>query len=226
MFFDASYFINLDARTDRKKKFFAKAAAAGLPNPIRFPAIPATNEECLPDIFNQGNKRKYKVSCSKSHIGVVQEAKAQGLKSVLIFEDDCVFLDGFMDTAKQCFSELQHLNWNVMYFGGEPNNHCTPVSENVYTITNGGVYCCHAYAVNHTYYDRILAINPYTVDVIDIALLNHSIHIRNFMLSKKMVAVQEDFDFSELEQHNQKAASQTMKNGWERFVTNSVHNPK
>ena len=222
--FDAAYFLNLDSRPDRREKFLVRAKQAGLLNPIRFPAVTPTNEECLPDPFNQGDKRKYKVGCTLSHMGAVRLAKERGLKNVMVFEDDCVFLPGFMDTVTKCAQELENMPWSVIYFGGEPNNHCKPLTENIYTIPNGGVYCMHAYAVNHTYYDTFLAIPPLSVDVIDIALLNHSIHIRNFMLSKKMVATQEDFDFSELEQHNLKAATDIMLRGWDKYVTNSTYN--
>lgn len=223
--FDAAFFINLDHRIDRKNKFLEKAKLAKLDNVIRFPAISVTDEQCLPDYYNQGEKRKYKVGCTLSHQAVVKQAKEMGLENVLIFEDDCVFLDDFYNVVETCSKELKTLDeWSVMYFGGEPSNHCTPITENIYTITNGGVYCCHAYAVNHTFYDKILEINPIMVDVIDIALLNYSIHHRKFMLSKKLVAVQEDYDFSELEQHNLKAATGVMQRGWQKYITESIYN--
>lgn len=223
--FDAAYFINLNHRTDRRDKFLEKARLAGLENVIRFPAVSVDYENCLPDYFNQGEKRKYKVGCTLSHQAVVRQAKELNLKNVLIFEDDCVFLEDFYNVVETCSKELETLDdWSLMYFGGEPSNHCKPVTNNIYIIPDGGVYCCHAYAVNHTFYDNILAINPIQVDVIDIALLNFSTHLRKFMLSKKLVAVQEDFDFSELEQHNLKAASNIMKNGWQKYITESRYN--
>jgi hypothetical protein len=94
----------------------------------------------------------------------------------------------------------------------------------VYTVSNGGVYCNHAYAVNHTFYDKFISISPFTTNVIDIALINYPTQNRKFMLSKKIVAIQEDNIFSDLEQHDKKAASQIMLSGWDKYVTHSIFN--
>jgi glycosyl transferase family 25 len=98
-YFDDVYYINLDYREDRRKLFEQRSLDIGI-NAKRFSGI--VPEDGLYDKIESNQKdtrRKWKVGCTLSHQAIVREAKERGLENVLIFEDDCIFLDGFITKA-------------------------------------------------------------------------------------------------------------------------------
>jgi GR25 family glycosyltransferase involved in LPS biosynthesis len=216
-FFEDTYYINLDYRTDRKELFEKRALEVGI-IANRFSAIQPKEEDCplLPSSVGE-TRRKFKVGCSLSHQGVIKLAKERNLENVLIFEDDCIFLDQFQEKAKKCVEELKNVEWDILYFGGEVNNYCTKVSENLVKVENGGVYCCHAYAVNKRFYDVILNVNVHHVDILDIFLLNYSYNHRTYILSKELLAIQDGI-FSDIKNGLNEAASGYMINSWKKYV--------
>lgn len=73
--FGGVYVINLDRRTDRLAQITEELARVGLPFK-RFTGI---------------DRKPGILGCGLSHLAVLKEAKALGLKNVLIFEDDFTF---------------------------------------------------------------------------------------------------------------------------------------
>ena len=57
--------------------------------------------------------------CFLSHMGVLQDAAAKGLKRILIFEDDLNFEDDFDLRAQSVIPELKSLDWSIFYGGYE-----------------------------------------------------------------------------------------------------------
>jgi hypothetical protein len=119
---------------------------------------------------------------------MIKEAKRRGWKNCLIFEDDCVFEEGFTDKVKMCIEELKDLEWDIFYMGGEPNNICESVSPNLAKCLSG-MYGTHAYAINESFYDRMIN-TPYTHGVIDTLYLNQS--DRTYIVAKELLAWQDD----------------------------------
>jgi GR25 family glycosyltransferase involved in LPS biosynthesis len=216
-YFDDVYYINLDYREDRKKLFEERSASIGL-NAKRFSGIvPQDDEYSLIQSNQKDTRRKWKVGCTLSHQAIVREAKERGLQNVLIFEDDCIFLDDFINKAQVCVNDLKEQEWDLMYFGGQPNQYAKKVTENLASIENGGVYSTHAYAINHTFFDKMLNITPDYYDTIDILYLNYQSSQRKLFLSKEILAVQ-DATYSDL--WNTVVFSQDYsKKDWNKFVT-------
>lgn len=184
-YIEKAYYINLDYRTDRREEFENRISQLGIPVE-RFEAIKIKEGE-LPNPFNDKNWHK-KMGCAYSHLNIIQLAKEQGLKNVWIFEDDCKFVDGFIDKAQRCIDELKELEWDVFYFGGEPNRKAQPHSDLL--VKTNGVYGAHSYVVNHTFYDKILR------DAFDYALLDNRYLSFNeadkiFYLSKELLCLQD-----------------------------------
>ena len=98
-FFEDSYYINLNHRIDRKELFEKRSREVGI-TANRFSAIEPREEDCplLPSSVGE-TRRKYKVGCSLSHQGIIKIAKERNLENVLIFEDDCIFLENFENEA-------------------------------------------------------------------------------------------------------------------------------
>lgn len=215
-FFEGVFYINLDSRTDRKELFEKRAEEVGVVAE-RISAITPLESEVFP--LYQGHndpQRKFKVGCTLSHQHVIRLAKEKGLKNCLIFEDDCVFLEDYKIEIQKCVDELKDIEWDLFYIGGEPNNHCFRMSDNLYQIKDGGVYTTHAYAINHTFYDAALSISAHHVDTIDILYLNYNQNLRKCILSKKLLAVQ-DVSYSDL-WDTVKDNSQWMINAWEKYI--------
>jgi GR25 family glycosyltransferase involved in LPS biosynthesis len=97
-YFDGGFYLNLDKRTERREAFERRSKEAGF-EVERFSAI-QLNEEDVPNPFN-GKDWYIKISCTYSHFQMIKEAKRRGWKNCLIFEDDCVFEEGFVDIGKE-----------------------------------------------------------------------------------------------------------------------------
>jgi len=216
-FFEKAYYINLDNRQDRKETFEQRCKEVHLPVE-RFSAISISYE--VPDLYEGHNdkKRKEKVSCTLSHQEIVKMAKKNGLNNVLIFEDDCIFLDCYQEYLKLCIEELKDIEWDIFYMGGEPNYYCKEVTEHLVEI-NGGVFCNHAYAVNKTFYDKFIELDALHGEVIDSLLINYSPSLRKYILPKELLVIQDDNSKSDLwlQKGNTK---KMMIDGWNKYVKN------
>lgn len=217
-FFDDVYYINLDSRPDRKKLFEKRASIHDI-NAIRFPGIIPNKGEY---VETDDNRRKYKVGCTLSHQSIVRSAKERGLKNVIIFEDDCVFFDNFKEKAKIYANELKDVDWDVFYFGGDPTNDCIFITENLARMYDSdhdgrfGVYCTHAYAINHTFFDEIIGADKTSLESIDTLLVNIFNSKTNIILGSEILAVQ-DKSFSDLWGHIIDS-SEIMKETWSLHV--------
>lgn len=133
-FIDKVIYINLDHRQDRRdimKTFFEKG---NIPEDkiIRYSAI-------------LGKKG---VGCLKSHTNVLQMAKNNNWKNVLILEDDLEWLH-FEEGYKQLEELLKQPRWDVIQLVGWYVKYDFP---RIYYTLNAG-----AYIVNSCYYDTLLA---------------------------------------------------------------------
>ena len=221
-FFGAVCYINLDRREDRRKSFEEQCSRLKI-NPIRFSAIEP--EDTQVKFLYDGHTditRKQKIGCTLSHQKVIEYASYNYLKNVLIFEDDCVFLDAYQEKIGIIADELSGMDWDILYLGGEPTNHCNPVSKNLAKIENGGVYCLHAYAVNHTFYEKMLLPKANGIDIMDTYLLNMDDEYRKCYLTRDLLAIQGD-TYSDL-WDTITNSSEIIKNAWDKFVPKNYEN--
>jgi GR25 family glycosyltransferase involved in LPS biosynthesis len=184
-YFDGGFYLNLDKRTERKDAFEIRSKEAGI-EVERFSAI-QLKEQDVPNPFN-GKDWHIKISCTYSHFEMIKEAKRRGWKNCLIFEDDCVFIDGFDTKIKECINELKDIQWDIFYMGGEPNGLCNSVSDKLAKCTTG-LYGTHAYAINECFYDKVIN-SSYTMGVIDTVYMG--MYYNNYYMSKELLAWQDD----------------------------------
>jgi len=184
-YFDGGFYLNLDKRTERKEAFEKRSKEAGF-EVERFSAI-QLKEEDVPNP-HKGKDWHIKISCTYSHFEMIKEAKSRGWKNCVIFEDDSVFVDGFIDKVKICIDELKDMEWDIFYMGGEPNGICESVSTNLAKCLSG-MYGTHAYVINESFYDRMLN-TPYEQGVIDTLYLNQS--DRTYIVAKELLVLQDD----------------------------------
>jgi len=137
--FKNSYYINLDTREDRKVETLKELTDFGIENPKRFNAI----------------KHKHGgIGCSKSHLGVLKEARDNNYPYVAIFEDDVKFLD-IVDTHKNINKLLKSgINWDVLLLSGNNYKPYDVINDDLYRVKN--CQCCTAYIVKREYYDTLI----------------------------------------------------------------------
>lgn len=177
-FVDEAYYINLDYRVDRRDFMDYQLKSLGLDNFIkRIPGI---------DVFGKIEhirEDSYKMflagqACSLSHKSVIQKAKNNGSKNVLVMEDDAVFYNcedyNGLDIIEKALYSLSLIdNWEIYFIGsGVHDKELNLAAPNLIKCD-----CCislHGYIVNEKCFDKILENKfdkPY--DVMDIFLNNN-----------------------------------------------------
>ena len=125
-FFEEVYYINLDSRLDRKELFEKRALEQNI-DAIRFSGIIPNDDEYIYD--EKDKLKKFKIGCTLSHQTLVKIAKEKKLKNILIFEDDCVFVDKFKEKAQLCINELKNIiAFNLAWYW-VLNESCTNVDS-------------------------------------------------------------------------------------------------
>lgn len=144
MKFDRVVCISLDRRPDRWRQFQERIPADWPWLPVdRVPAI--DGKLCRhPDWWRQGGGAW---GCYRSHMHVIEEALNAGQQSVLIFEDDATFCDGFSALATAYLDSLP-ADWGQAYLGGQHLGRPTPILRGVVIPRN--VNRTHAYALRGT----------------------------------------------------------------------------
>lgn len=152
--------INLDRRADRWQRMQAEFARQGIDDVRRFSACDG-NALVLPSHWKH-TAGAY--GCLRSHVQVVQAARALGHESVLIFEDDAVFDPDF--TSKfASFIDAVPSDWEMLYFGALHKDEPIKVSDHVYRITKAN--STYAYALKRSVFDAFLESNARAEHVLD-----------------------------------------------------------
>lgn len=170
-FFDAIYCINLDTATRRWEQMCRRFQALGIaPRVQRFAAV--------------ATPHWHHIGCGLSHRSVVELAHRQGLRNVLVFEDDAIFLDDTRRLLQRSVAELATRDWNLFYlggcdWGGKAHNvtGCRHLRHPGPLLT-----CAHAIAYNHTVYETILNDLPDDLDGMAAWIADHrgiDIYIRD-----------------------------------------------
>jgi glycosyl transferase family 25 len=156
--FEKIYCINLDKRVDRWErceKIFKE-------NQIVVERISAIEGETI-KLETPNNLRSGELGCMFSHLGIIQDAKDNGIESVLIFEDDVEFAEDFNYLFSEYMKQVPE-DWQLLYLGANHslcNMHMrtddippVQISDNIYKINRA--FSCHAYAVRNNMYDRLI----------------------------------------------------------------------
>jgi hypothetical protein len=110
--FSRIYIVNLPERADRRREMTAELAALGLaPDGDRirfFRAVRPDAAGAFPSIGARG--------CFLSHLGILEEAIADGLENVLVLEDDLAF-SPLLRAAPAALGDRLAAPWDFAYFG-------------------------------------------------------------------------------------------------------------
>lgn len=153
-YFDIIYCINLRNRTDRKELFFKEIDKIWLWKKIIF--------------FEGVEKKNWHLWCLLSHRKIVQIAKKNWYKSVLVFEDDAELIEANIDQLKEAVKNLLTRKWSIFYLWCTFSFADFPYlekSNSIYRV-HGGM-STHAIAYNCEFYDHFLEITKDSEWIID-----------------------------------------------------------
>ncbi|WP_345494285.1 hypothetical protein [Nocardia callitridis] len=149
--FDALVCINADQQPQRWTRMAARFAELGIADRVqRLPAV--------------ATPWRYQLGCALSHRRAIAMAQRRGLDSILVFEDDAVFLRGTKWVLRRSVEELMGVPWKLFYLGGFYNTHPiggdAPVSGASFLRHASGMVTTHAVAYHREVFEQILADLP------------------------------------------------------------------
>ena len=146
--FDAIFCLNLDSQPERWAQATARFERLGIADAVeRFPAI------ATPDNHHRGNAMSFRA--------MVQEADRREAETMLLVEDDAVWLDETVPFLQQMLAALESREWDLFYLGAcLHGQEFGPLGDSAVLQHCGPVTCTHAVAVHRSAYARILAAVP------------------------------------------------------------------
>ena len=144
-FFDKIYCISVDEKSLRWKKSKKQLELLG---------IYERTERIQAEITE-----KYYDGCRRAHKLCIRKAKEAGAKNLLILEDDFIFISRDMNHLNSTLENLKKYDWELFYLGGKIDKKIEDLENNLCSVK---LWFTHAYAINHTVFDKILSYTPKT----------------------------------------------------------------
>lgn len=152
-YFDRVYVINLDRRPDRYEAFKKEIAKYGIENVERFSAVDGTTimANNIPLLAGE-------IGVLESHLEIIKKCREDGVKNVLILEDDVYFsnemlkLDEYMNNVPS--------DWDFIYFGGNHVYGQPPKYINDKIVKLNFTVALQCVAINSSMFEIIEAILP------------------------------------------------------------------
>jgi GR25 family glycosyltransferase involved in LPS biosynthesis len=131
--------ISLPSRTDRRERIAATLRAENVPFEF-VDGVQVQFEDVLPEEYSElgwrgkegiTDRHRYIAGtsgCRRAHQLCLELAQARGVESLLIIEDDAVFLENWRDRYHAARSELPH-GWWQMYLSAKPFKPAEKFSE-------------------------------------------------------------------------------------------------
>ena len=143
--FERVYVINLPRRNERLDAF-SKRIPADWPfrSPERYIAI--DGGLATPPDWWKGGKGAW--GCYKAHLRILEDCLNNEINSVLILEDDAVFVEGFVSKVHEFWNHLPD-DWEMVYLGGQHiQEHLRlPRRVNDWVYRPFNVNRCHCYGL-------------------------------------------------------------------------------
>jgi GR25 family glycosyltransferase involved in LPS biosynthesis len=151
-FFDKTYCVNLDRRIDRWSDSINEFKRFNL---IEVERVSAIDGKTIQQENTHINKSE--ISLILTNIKIIEKAKKDGLKSILILEDDVEFTDE-INNISEYFKFLPN-DWDMIYFGGNHNTHMNiepPIIINEKISKLHHTFSTHCVGIKNTAYNIIL----------------------------------------------------------------------
>ncbi|WP_328471221.1 glycosyltransferase [Streptomyces sp. NBC_00448] len=151
--FDGITCINLDERPERWKAVRGRLSALGL-RPERLHRLPAV-----------ATPADHQVGRALSHRQALQQAHTDGLDSLLVLEDDVLFLPGATRVLRDAMAELTGRTWSLLCLGGADGELPLPRTEGRRFLEPAdGITTTHAIAYHRSAFTPLLDELPDTIE--------------------------------------------------------------
>lgn len=152
-FFNKTFCVNLERRSDRWDECLSEFDKYGITNVDRFIAVDGTT---LPQ-KKSGFVTPSRLALVLTNVKILEEAIQENYDSILILEDDIEFTDE-INNISEYFKFLPE-DWDMLYFGGNHNQHTgvTPpkiINEKVCKLHH--TFSTHCVAINKKSFNTIL----------------------------------------------------------------------
>jgi len=145
-YFDAAFLINLQRRSDRLQEAEAELQKWNLHGVERVEAVDGQTLSPHRSISLGALGLFY------THLKIIKYAKEQGMKSVLLLEDDCEFLPSVLEF--DAFMKEIPTDATLVYFGGHHIQRPIRVSERI--VKNTEVFTTHSMIIYGKIFDVII----------------------------------------------------------------------
>jgi GR25 family glycosyltransferase involved in LPS biosynthesis len=166
---DIGFYINLDKRKDRKEKIESQLNEFNISGVERFSAFDEYDANTL--------------NCKRSHLMLMKKLLDSDFDTLLILEDDCLFLDVLKKDGEKIFQDINNTDWDLFWLGCKNRknivkykNNCFQVSSTSYAQSylikrNMCEFIINNFYDNNFYCqpvtpDELLTLSPYGIDVV------------------------------------------------------------
>jgi GR25 family glycosyltransferase involved in LPS biosynthesis len=151
------------------------------------------------EIYTGTNDKRWNgwIGCGLTHLKILKLAQKYET-NVMIFEDDCQWINNFKNILNKAFDDLSTLNWDMIYLGG---NICKPIQQITPHLGKlSHAQSTHAYGVNKNFINKLIdIIEPnITKKIIDVMYGEDVIPNNNCYITIPMIAMQKS-DYSDIE---------------------------
>ena len=144
-YFDKIIYINLDHRKDRKEQILNEFNKMDI------------NEDKIYRLAAVHEKYNGHIGCAKSHIKVINYAKKNNFKNILVFEDDFVFTKNKNEVQERLnrFLKENKNKWDVVQLTSHYKTFRNNDEENHVRLVNKAS-TSSSYMINEAFYDKLL----------------------------------------------------------------------
>lgn len=146
---DVGFYINLDFREDRKNKIENQLTDLNISGVNRFSAYSKYNSGPL--------------NCKKSHYLLFEELLKTDFETLLVLEDDCLFLDYFSNDYKNILNNINNTNWDLFWLGCRNRRSPIYYENNCYKVSS--VSHAQSYLIKRSFCEHILTTYPIDTEV-------------------------------------------------------------
>lgn len=166
---DIGFFINLDRREDRKNKIENQLSEFNITGVERYSAFSEYDSNTL--------------NCKRSHLNLMKKLLDSDFETLLILEDDCLFLDILKENSIEIFKDINNTDWDLFWLGCRNRRDPLYVTNNCYQVSS--VSYAQSYIIKRDFCkfiidnfseenffgqpvtpDELLSLAPYGVDVV------------------------------------------------------------
>lgn len=156
-YFDQTFLINLDKRTDRFESAKIECDRIGLPF-LRVSAIDGSVKNF--NLIDVSHAEERKILYSNGAAGlnltvkkILEYSLDENYESVLILEDDVMFHTNFISLVSQWFNEIPH-DWELIYFSTRHMKPFEIVTNNIVRISCG--MHTHCWAIHRNIFRKCI----------------------------------------------------------------------